>query len=111
VFNILLIPKFGIVGASLTTVFGYFLMWILQAWYLSRFLNYSFLIKKWILVVLVGIFSLIPLVLITKIINNIILQLIVGGVVYFGVYLIGILVFKVVDVKEIYNTIKSLKRR
>jgi len=42
-------------------------------------LNYSFLIKKWILAVLIGIFSLIPLVLITKIINNIILQLIVGG--------------------------------
>ena len=79
IFNILLIPKFGIVGASLTTVFGYLLMWILQAWYLSRFLNYSFLIKKWILAVLIGIFSLIPLVLITKIINNIILQLIVGG--------------------------------
>jgi len=49
------------------------------------------LIKRWVLAVLVGIFSLIPVVLITKIINNVILQLIVGGVVYFGIYLIGIL--------------------
>jgi lipopolysaccharide export LptBFGC system permease protein LptF len=72
-------------------------MWILQIRYLSEFLSYSFLIKKWILVVLVGIFSLIPLVLITKVINNVILQLIVGGVVYFGVYLIGILGLKIID--------------
>ena len=109
VFNILLIPKFGIVGASLTTVLGYLIMWILQIRYLSKFLNYSFLIKKWILVVLVGVFSLIPLVLITKVINNVILQLIVGGVVYFGVYLVGILGLKVVDVKEIHDVINKLK--
>jgi len=109
VFNILLIPKLGIVGASLTTVFGYLLMWVLQAWYLSRFLNYSFLIKKWILAVLIGIFSLIPLVLITKIINNIILQLIVGGVVYFGIYLVGILGLKIIDIKEIFSVIKNFR--
>jgi O-antigen/teichoic acid export membrane protein len=110
VFNILLIPKFGIVGASFTTVLGYFLMWILQLWYLSRFLNYSFLIKKkWVLIVLIGIFSLIPLVLITKIISNVVLQLIIGGVVYFGVYLIGILGLKIIDINEIYdNTINKL---
>ncbi len=108
-FNILLIPKLGIVGASLTTVFGYLLMWVLQAWYLSRFLNYSFLIKKWILAVLIGIFSLIPLVLITKIINNIILQLIVGGVVYFGIYLVGILGLKIIDIKEIFSVIKNFR--
>ncbi|ACV24348.1 flippase [Methanocaldococcus fervens] len=108
-FNILLIPKLGIVGASLTTVFGYLLMWVLQAWYLSRFLNYSFLIKKWILSLLVSIFSLIPLILITKIINNIILQLIVGGVVYFGIYLVGILGLKIIDIKEIFSVIKNFR--
>jgi O-antigen/teichoic acid export membrane protein len=109
VFNILLIPNFGIIGASLTTVLGYLIMWILQVWYLSRFLNYSFLIKKWVLAVLVGIFSLIPLVLITKIISNVVLQLIIGGVVYFGVYLIGILGLKVVDIKEIHDTINKVR--
>jgi len=109
VFNILLIPKLGIVGASLTTVFGYLLMWILQAWYLSRFLNYSFLIKKWILSLLVSVFSLIPLILITKIINNIILQLIVGGIVYFGIYLVGILGLKIIDIKEIFSVIKNFR--
>ncbi|WP_048197393.1 flippase [Methanocaldococcus sp. FS406-22] len=109
VFNILLIPKFGIVGASLTTIFSYLIMWILQAWYLSRFLNYSFLIKKWILAVLVGIFSLIPLMLVTKIISNVVLQLIVGGVVYFGVYLIGILGLKIININEIKNIVSSLK--
>jgi len=108
IFNILLIPKLGIVGASLTTVLGYFLMWILQTWYLSRFLNYSFLIKRWVLAVLVGVFSLIPVVLITKIINNVILQLIVGGVVYFGIYLIGILWLRIIDSKEIQNTLNKL---
>ena len=84
-------------------------MWVSQAWYLSRFLNYSFLIKKWILAVLIGIFSLIPLVLITKIINNIILQLIVGGVVYFGIYLVGILGLKIIDIKEIFSVIKNFR--
>jgi O-antigen/teichoic acid export membrane protein len=111
VFNILLIPKFGIVGASLTTVFSYLIMWILQVRYLSKFLRYSFLIKKWVLVVLVGIFSLIPLVLITKVINNVILQLIVGGVVYFGVYLIGILRLNVIDVEVLKHIAELLKSK
>ncbi|ENN95640.1 polysaccharide biosynthesis protein, partial [Methanocaldococcus villosus KIN24-T80] len=109
IFNILLIPKFGIVGASLTTVFGYLLMWILQVKYLNKFLNYSFLIKKWILVTLIGIFSLIPLIIITKIINNIILQLILGGIVYFGIYLIGIFGLRIIDVKEIYDMLNKIR--
>jgi O-antigen/teichoic acid export membrane protein len=86
-------------------------MWILQVRYLSKFLRYSFLIKKWVLVVLVGIFSLIPLVLITKVINNVILQLIVGGVVYFGVYLIGILRLNVIDVEVLKHIAELLKSK
>ena len=70
IFNILLIPKFGIVGAAITTVFGYFIMCIFQIWFLSKFLEHKFLNKKWILVILVGIFSLIPIIFIKDLIEN-----------------------------------------
>ena len=93
-------------GASITTVLGYFIMWVLQIRYLSKFLNYSFLAKKWVLSVLVGIFSIVPLVLIKNSIPDVILQLFVGGAVYFGFYLIGIFGLNVVNVNEL----KSLLR-
>ncbi|AVB77128.1 flippase [Methanococcus maripaludis] len=101
IFNILLIPKFGIVGASATTVLGYLLMWILQARYLGDFINYSNMLKKWLITTLLGVFSLIPLIFVTKIINNIILQLSVGMAVYLGVYALGIILFKIIEIEKL----------
>jgi len=111
VFNILLIPKFGIIGAAITTVFGYFIMWILQIWFLSRFLEHQFLNKKWILVILIGIFSLIPVVFIKDLVNNPILKLFICGIVYFGIYMLGIIWFKIIDIYEVKDIISNIIKR
>ncbi len=110
IFNILLIPKFGIIGASLTTVFGYFIMWALQIKYLSKLLDHSFLNKKWILIIAIGLISLTMLSLFTKIINNIIFQLIFGSIIYFGIYFIGIIGLRIIEIDELKQLLKIVKR-
>ena len=111
IFNILLIPKFGIVGAAITTVFGYFIMCIFQIWFLSKFLEHKFLNKKWILVILVGIFSLIPIIFIKDLIDNTILQLFICGVVYFGIYMLGIFGLKIINIYEVKDIICKIIKR
>jgi len=111
IFNILLIPKFGIIGAAITTVFGYFIMWIFQIWFLNKLLEHQFLNKKWILVILVGIFSLIPVMFIKDLIDNVILQLFVCGVVYFGIYILGIFGLKIINIYEVKDIISKIIKR
>ncbi len=110
IFNILLIPKFGIVGASFTTVSAYLLMWIFQAWCLKKFLFFSFKIKKWCLALLVALIGIIPLVLIEKVIKEVSLKVIIGSTVYLVFYFSGVFKERVVEVKEIYETVKRFKK-
>ena len=111
IFNILLIPKYGIIGASITTVLGYVIMCIFQIRYLNKFLEYNILNKKWILIILLGVFSLLPVVFIKDIINNIILQLIICGIVYFGIYIAGIFGLKIIKMDEIKDIIAKIVKR
>ncbi|CAB3290130.1 Polysaccharide biosynthesis protein [Methanocaldococcus lauensis] len=111
IFNVLLIPKLGIIGASITTALGYFIMWIFQIWCLNKLLKYQFLNKKWIIVILVGMISLIPIVFIKDLIHNTILQLIVCGIVYFGIYILGIFRLNIIQINEIKDIIDKIIRR
>ncbi|ABR56002.1 polysaccharide biosynthesis protein [Methanococcus aeolicus Nankai-3] len=111
IFNLLLIPKFGIIGASITTVLGYFIMWIFQMKYLSKFLEHKFLNKNWILIIFIGIFSLIPIIFIKDLINNMFLELAVCGIVYFGIYMLGIFGLKIININEINDIIGKIIKR
>ena len=110
IFNILLIPKYSIIGASITTVLGYIIMCIFQIKYLNKSLEYNFLNKKWILIILLGIFSLTPVIFIKDIVNNTLLQLISCGVVYFGVYILGIFGLKIINMDEIKDIVYKFVR-
>lgn len=111
IFNILLIPKYGIIGASITTVLGYIIMCIFQIKYLNKLLEYNFLNKKWILIPLLGIFSLLPVVFVKNIVNNPLLQFIFCGMVYFGTYTAGIFGLKVINIYEIKDIIGRIIKR
>ena len=72
--------------------------------------KYNFLNKKWILIILLGIFSLTPVIFIKDIVNNTLLQLISCGVVYFGVYILGIFGLKIINMDEIKDIVYKFVR-
>lgn len=103
-FNLLLIPKFGVFGAAITTVIGYLIMWILQIIYLRKFLHYSLNFNKYVLVSIVGIFSLIPLFLMKNIVfSSLIMKLSSFTITYFLMYLTGLFMFKLISINELKN--------
>jgi hypothetical protein len=54
---------------------------------------------------------LIPVIFIKDIVNNTLLQLISCGVVYFGVYILGIFWLKIINIYEIEDTVKNVIKR
>ncbi|AEK20118.1 polysaccharide biosynthesis protein [Methanococcus maripaludis X1] len=105
IFNLLLIPKFGTIGAAFTTTLSYILIQILQTKYLNKFLDYIFPVKKFILCVISSLISIIPLFVIKEMIFNDYLLILLSGIVYFILYLLLILVLKILNINEL----KSLK--
>ncbi|ADG14103.1 polysaccharide biosynthesis protein [Methanocaldococcus infernus ME] len=114
IFNILLIPKFGTIGASIATTLSYFLMWFLLVKFIYKFLdvNYKKLIKNFVVIIIIGTLSLILLILIMKFLNNvnILLKLIFGIIIYVIIYLAGILLLKIIDFDEILEILNKLRR-
>ncbi|MBA2857940.1 O-antigen/teichoic acid export membrane protein [Methanococcus maripaludis] len=105
IFNLLLIPRFGTIGAAFTTALSYVLIQVLQVRYLNKFLDYKFPIKKFILCVISSLISIIPLFVIKGMIFNDYLLILLSGIVYFIMYLLLILVLKILNINEL----KSLK--
>jgi O-antigen/teichoic acid export membrane protein len=101
IFNLLLIPNFGTIGAAFTTTLSYVLIQGLQARYLNKFLDYKFPIKKFILCVISSLISIIPLFAIKGMIFNEYLLILLSGIVYFIMYLVLICALKILDVTEL----------
>ncbi|BAP63282.1 flippase [Methanococcus maripaludis] len=101
IFNLILIPKFGTIGAAFTTTLSYILIQILQTKYLNKFLDYIFPVKKFILCLISSLGSIVPLLIIKEIIVNEYLLIFLSGIVYFIMYLLLILVLKILNINEL----------
>ncbi|MBM7409125.1 flippase [Methanococcus maripaludis] len=105
IFNLLLIPKFGTIGAAFTTTLSYVLIQVLQVRYLNKFLDYKFPVKKFVLCIVSSLISIIPLLVIKRMIFNDYLLILLSGIVYFIMYSLLIFVLKILNINEL----KSLK--
>jgi len=105
IFNLLLIPKFGTIGAAFTTTLSYILIQGLQVTYLNNLLDYKFPVKTFGLCVISALLSIIPLLIIKEMIFNEYLLLLLSCVTYCAAYLLLIYILKILD----FNELKSLK--
>jgi O-antigen/teichoic acid export membrane protein len=101
IFNLLLIPKFGTIGAAFTTTLSYILIQVLQARYLNKFLDYIFPVKKFILCLISSLGSIVPLLIIKEIIVNEYLLIFLSGIIYILIYLLSIYVLGILNLNEL----------
>ncbi|MBT3463437.1 flippase, partial [archaeon] len=106
-FSILLIPKFGIIGASISYVFSVLSLIIVSLYYIKKFIGARFPYKKWLKGFFAGIIFLIAMSLSKNYINiNVYLEAILitsfSGLIYLGmIFILGLI--KISEVKYILN--------
>jgi len=101
IFNLLLIPKFGTIGAAFTTTMSYILIQVLQVQYLNKFLDYNFPVKKFVLCVISSLISLMPLLAVKELIFNEYMLIMLSGVLYFMTYSSLLFLLKILNVNEL----------
>ncbi|WP_456472560.1 flippase [Methanocaldococcus sp.] len=107
IFNLILIPIFGGVGAGLATLISYFIMCLIQIRFISKFLDYLIISKKIIYVIILGFIDIAIIHLIKFFVScfNVYFQIFILLFMYFCVYLFGLVTLNIIDIKDI----KSLK--
>jgi len=100
--NFYFIPKYGMIGAGITSLASYLLIMMMSAFYLTKFISINVPVMKWIKTFGAGLLFVLVIAGLRKVLEiNMFLEagvcVAAGGIVYLGAcYLL-----KVVDVKEI----------
>jgi len=108
ILNIILIPKFGIVGAATALAITYSLLGILQFIEVYFLIKANFLELNYIKIIISIIFAVTPLLLIKYFSNTFkIYLIIIYLIIFFMIYLIFLKLFKIID-KEDYYFVKRI---
>jgi O-antigen/teichoic acid export membrane protein len=112
-FNLIIIPYLGIVGAALTTSISYFLMLILSSYYLSKIIKIMWPVRDWFKTFAANfIFLLILYIVRDKLFNaSIYLKLTVGLLLSFLIYFLLLIFFRVISFKEIKKIVKVIFKK
>jgi O-antigen/teichoic acid export membrane protein len=115
VLNIILIPllgKFdiGYIGAILATVFSQLLLFLWVWAYIKRYISYSFPIRDWFLISIIGIALLLIGLIIAQRIYNIYLQIVLVGLVLLILYPLCLWILNVISRKEINDMVNLVKK-
>lgn len=106
IMNIILIPKFGAFGASIGTVMAELSVTVVQMFYTRKDFNYKKILQLSVKYIISGLLMFIACMLINKFIDhtilNMLLQIAVGSIIYFGVLIL-------LKDKFIFDLIKSFK--
>jgi O-antigen/teichoic acid export membrane protein len=97
IFNIVLIPKWGISGAALSTSFSYLLLFVVSYIYIKKHVRIKLCFKNYISPLL---FCLLFLFLFLKLGVVGYLEIIISSLLFLTAYTIFVLLFKLVDWKE-----------
>lgn len=107
-FNLLLIPAYGITGAALSTMGSYILLFLFSTIYIQRSISISFPFASWIISVMCsGIAALAVFLLKQYMLLNNLTEAIVCGSVLFGVYAVLLLICKIIKIDEIRNIVRK----
>ena len=107
--NIIFIPRFGIIGAAITTTISYFIIMFMGFFYIRKFIKISFPIRTWAKTLLAGIIFTLSIWLLKKILFlnawlEAFIVLAISGMIYIGLlFLLNIVSLK--EIKDIYNRI------
>jgi len=109
-FNLIMIPLFGINGAAIATALSYICMLFFSTRYLLRFIRIYVPLKSWLLTFLIstvsiGLIHLIKFILHTNIMIEVFLSLFVASIFYLG----ALYILRILDVKELISFIKKMK--
>ena len=100
--NVLLIPKYSIIGAAVATSFTYFMMLVISFFFIRKYITFHNPIILWIKTALLGAAFYITLKLCEKIFAfNIYLNVVGSSIVSFTLYVGLVFLFKIVTVEEI----------
>ncbi|MBA2859845.1 flippase [Methanococcus maripaludis] len=105
IFNLILIPKFGTIGAAFTTTMSYILIQGLQIRYLRSLLDYTFPFKKFVFCMFSALISIVPLLVLRTMISNEYILILLSGLIYPISYLSLIFLLNILKLNEL----KSLK--
>ena len=111
IFNIILIPLIGIVGAAIITTISYFIMMLVGLIEIKKYIEISLPIKIWIKCIFSGIVFIMMIELLKSLINlNLWLEMAVVISTTGAVYLLMLFLMKVIDIKELANLYKRIVR-
>lgn len=88
IFNILLIPRYGTIGAACTTSLSYMLIHFIQIIYINKILGHTYPLKEFIVCIISSILAIIPLCSINYGFTSPFLKIMVLGAIYISTYLI-----------------------
>jgi len=104
--NFILIPKYGIIGAAITTAIGFFIMLVISLIYISKKIGFYFNLFDNLKIIFNNIIFLIIIYLMKNMHLDIYLKIILSFFAGFGVYLILLFLFKLLSFNEL-NMIKK----
>ena len=108
--NLLLIPRFGITGAAISTSASYIVAFVISVWKMNRHLGIDVPWKQWIKLLFVGWFFIFLLYKITSLLNlNPWFEMISAVIVSSVVYLFLIYCFKIIDVEEMKKYFRLIR--
>lgn len=111
ILNILLIPRYGIIGAAIPTLISYIIMMIMSLYFVKKEITLRFPVKKYFLIIINGIiFISIIYLLKNALTTNIWLESIISVGVACAIYAFLTFFMKIItidEIKEIMNSIKT----
>lgn len=110
-FNLILIPKWGAVGAAFGTIFAELTVMLYQTISVRKFLDIGQYIKETIIFIPIGAFMVLSLILIDPYIEDSITGIIIECVIGASVYIILTIIYFVTFNKDRYNYFKQLVKR
>ncbi len=110
--NIILIPKIGIIGAAISTLLTYTVMFLFSFFELKKFVKLKVPIINWFKTLIIGIFSLLSIYLLKNLLYiNVFLEVFVCFSVSILIF-VGLLLFlNVMNLKEISELIKKIVKK
>ena len=111
ILNLLLMPKFGIIGASVATLFAELSQMMVQLHFSKEYLVSNISIKSLVNVIIATVVSTIPLIILNQLITITIpfYSLMLAGVAFFSLYLVILLLLKEEVTIQLFSLIAKKK--
>ncbi len=110
--NIILIPIIGIIGAAISTLLTYIVMFLFSFVELRKFVRIKVPVLDWTKTLIIGIISLLSVYFLKNLlVTNIFLEVFICFSVFISIFIILLFLFKIINLKEILDLIKQIIRK